>query len=190
MSGRKFSAEEIRLNCYSLVLSHVPWVGLGYSRRPPSGKFWRLWRRSWRVALDDVVRRELIAMYGAAFFVAGVAEDKTPERLIATLTENTELLRPLHFSSQEEGKAYLSQAIGAYIAARPGGWGIRLYKHSINIPNKAWRTRFIWGALRSVGAMHWPITRLRHVSANWNADESPLFAAAVLLGQLPEGVQA
>lgn len=183
----KFNTNQIRVNCYKLILSPALWLTLGYRGVPRQGKFFQFFRPRWRVDLDKTVQRELLSMYSAAFFVAGVAEDPTPARLVDAYTENWSLSKALQFTSQSEGKQYLSTSIDKYISAKPSGWGacFLLQTNMPKIPNKRWQHEFMRGALYAIGPMDWPIACLKDAANNWDDAKSanPFYPSLALLGK-------
>jgi N-dimethylarginine dimethylaminohydrolase len=134
----------------SMVLDNAPWQDLGFKRRPRYGAILERLRPTWRVALENKVLQEMLAIFSAAYIVAETDKDNLTERLVGIYMATPELSAAFGFASQRDGASYMNNAIGEYVVVSPRKWHEILLSHlsALQVPDKSLSARLTVGCIK------------------------------------------
>jgi len=159
----KTHAHQIAANCCRMALANEPWQDLGFKGRPRYGAMFRSLRPAWKVALEDKVLQEIIAIFSAAYVIAEADGGDLVEQLVRWYMEKPELSVAFGFHSQVEGAEHLRRAINAYVAASPRDWPNILSHHlpTLAVPDKKLRARLLIGGIQFCRTAEYILSDLR-----------------------------
>jgi hypothetical protein len=151
-------ADRIAVSCMRMVLSDEPWHDLGYKRRPRYGGILKRLRPQWKVALENKMLQQMIALLSVAYISGFGCTRHLQQQLVNKYLATPELITAFGYSSQFDGVSDLNEAIDEYASSDRQGWHKILIGKldAMNIPDKKVRGRLIVGCItfcRSVEAM-------------------------------------
>ncbi len=122
----KESVLKVCHNCFGSCLRDEPWQDLGFPRRPKHGAVFQRFRTAWKVTLEKLILREMLALFTTAHVRAGVIAENDLDDVVNVFANGwgtvTDLFHTLDFSSAGEAAHDLRASVGAYVNADPGEW--------------------------------------------------------------------
>lgn len=157
-SGPSAGQKLIAATCLQMALSDEPWQDFGFSKRPKHGALFQRFRSPWKRELETKLLQEMLAMFTAAYVVAGKLSPDSLNLVIAMYVERPDVVRALGYTSQDDAIIRLVRTITRYKRLPAPDWADEIARKidPASVPDKAIAALLWIGCVRfaqNVGGM-------------------------------------
>lgn len=148
----KDSDNTVVATCLGMLLTDEPWQDFGFSKRPKYGAYFQRFRPKWKVDLEQRIVQEMLAVFTAAYVVAGRVPSGNTPNIISAYLEKTDVVKALGYVSRDEGVQRLTQSIAKYQVLPIREWHTLILErvNPTSIPDKKFSARLLLGCIHFV----------------------------------------